>query len=232
MPWGALPFFSFYFVVCCCFLVKFRKPLWRAVCCVFHLISHSPLQTESASELEHCSMSWLQLSTKLSSWALSQVTPRKRDSCPTNVPTSCVIGEKITVRKGINSWNTRKYVQKVSIRSCERSVLKVHRVYTGLMYRQKARLCIQYILSWNVGYQFMGLYRHMYSMFQPTVHVISVQHRHVIWAGSKPRSANRLSEHLWVYKSTMSGCIKSENEGNDYTVFKCRIFIVWVVVWF
>lgn len=128
-PWGALSFFSFYFVVCCCFLVKFRKPLWRAVCCVFHLISHSPLQTESASELEHCSMSWLQLSTKLSSWALSQVTPRKRDSCPTNVPTSCVIGEKITVRKGINSWNTRKYVQKVSIRWCERSVLKVHRVH-------------------------------------------------------------------------------------------------------
>lgn len=52
------------------------------------LLSHSPLQTDSASELQHCSISWLQLSTMPSSWALSQETPRNRANCSTNVPRS------------------------------------------------------------------------------------------------------------------------------------------------
>lgn len=53
------------------------------------LLFHSPLQMDSASELPHCSMSWLQLSTMLSSWDLSQETPRKRANCSTRFPGSC-----------------------------------------------------------------------------------------------------------------------------------------------
>lgn len=49
---------------------------------------HSPLQTDSAGDLQHCSMSWLQFSTRLSHWALSQETPRKRANSSTRVPRS------------------------------------------------------------------------------------------------------------------------------------------------
>lgn len=58
------------------------------LCLFLRLLLYSPLQTDRASELEHCSMSWLQLSAKPSSWALSQETPKNRANCSTNVPRS------------------------------------------------------------------------------------------------------------------------------------------------
>jgi len=54
----------------------------------FPVFSLLPRQMDKASELQHCSMSWLQLSTMLSSWTLSHEMPRKRASCSTRVPRS------------------------------------------------------------------------------------------------------------------------------------------------
>lgn len=58
------------------------------VCFFLIFLSYSPLQTDRASDLEHCSMSWVQLSVKPSSWALSQDTPKNRANSSTNVPRS------------------------------------------------------------------------------------------------------------------------------------------------
>lgn len=52
-----------------------------------HLLeAHSQLEIDSASDLQHCSISWLQFSTRTSSWVLSQETPRNRARCSTIVP--------------------------------------------------------------------------------------------------------------------------------------------------
>lgn len=66
----------------------FTWPELGCVCVFLGFLLYSPLQTDRASELEHCSMSWLQLSARPSIWALSQETPKKRANCSTNVPRS------------------------------------------------------------------------------------------------------------------------------------------------
>lgn len=69
-------------------LVSRPEELSSVVFVLFNFLSHSPLQMDKASELQHCSTSWLQLSTMPSSWALSQETPRNRANCSTNVARS------------------------------------------------------------------------------------------------------------------------------------------------
>lgn len=50
------------------------------------LQAHSQLEIDSASDLQHCSISWLQFSTRTSSWVLSQETQRNRARSSTIVP--------------------------------------------------------------------------------------------------------------------------------------------------
>lgn len=88
----------------------FTWPEQGGVCLFLRFLLYSPLQTDRASEWEHCSMSWLQLSAKPSSWALSQETPKNRANCSTNVPRSWTPDEQMYVTEQIQAIQSQAEV--------------------------------------------------------------------------------------------------------------------------